>query len=54
MSTGPRKKHPCPDCRMCQQCAENRCHVCRGGKGLGPERRFAHMSMADQIRRLSC
>jgi len=25
-----RKKHPCPDCRCCQWCAEARCAVCRG------------------------
>ncbi|MFA7158909.1 MAG: hypothetical protein WC299_06350 [Kiritimatiellia bacterium] len=25
-----RKKHPCPDCRCCQWCADARCAVCRG------------------------
>ena len=44
------KKHPCPDCRMCQQCGPSRCHVCRGEKSRGPESGFAHMSMEDQIR----
>ena len=50
MTSGPRKKHPCPDCRMCQQCADSRCHVCRGEKLQGPEASFVHMSMAEQIR----
>jgi hypothetical protein len=24
------RKHPCRDCFSCQQCGEDRCHVCRG------------------------
>ena len=24
------KKHPCPDCRMCQFCSEVRCRKCQG------------------------
>ena len=24
------KKHPCPDCKMCQWCAESRCRLCQG------------------------
>jgi hypothetical protein len=23
------KKHPCPDCRFCQWCADSRCSLCR-------------------------
>ncbi|WP_281289730.1 hypothetical protein [Geothermobacter ehrlichii] len=22
------KKHPCPDCRMCQWCSDDRCRIC--------------------------
>jgi hypothetical protein len=22
------KKHPCPDCRFCQWCADSRCNLC--------------------------
>lgn len=44
---GAPKKHPCPDCRMCQMCAETRCSICRGAdRG---EAAFAGMSMAEQI-----
>lgn len=38
------KKHPCPDCRMCQQCAESRCRLCRGP---GPTTEL--LSLAEQI-----
>ena len=24
----PDKKHPCPDCRQCQWCSEDRCRLC--------------------------
>jgi hypothetical protein len=24
------KKHPCPDCRCCQECSARRCLACRG------------------------
>ena len=28
------KKHPCPDCRMCQWCSDDRCRMClRSGTG---------------------
>ncbi|MBU1740806.1 MAG: hypothetical protein KKC37_04610 [Proteobacteria bacterium] len=40
------KKHDCPDCRMCQHCAETRCQVCRGE---GPPK--LGLSMAEQIAR---
>lgn len=26
-------KHPCPDCHFCQQCGDDRCHICRGKGG---------------------
>ncbi len=39
-----RKKHPCPDCRMCQWCSDTRCHVCRG---QGPPEE--HLSLTEQI-----
>ena len=38
------KRHPCPDCKMCQGCSETRCNVCRG---LGAVEK--HLSMAEQI-----
>ncbi len=25
----PPKKHPCPDCRFCQWCSDERCRLCR-------------------------
>ena len=24
----PNQKHPCPDCRQCQWCSEDRCRLC--------------------------
>jgi len=38
---GNRKEHPCPDCRMCQNCAEVRCNVCRSEKPPEPKLSFA-------------
>jgi len=40
------KKHPCPDCRFCQWCSEDRCHLCRihkkpGGKKLSLQEQIA-------------
>jgi len=26
---GQPKKHPCPDCHVCQMCNDDRCNVCR-------------------------
>ncbi|HJV34737.1 hypothetical protein [Geomonas sp.] len=26
------KKHPCPDCKFCQWCSDDRCRICRGEK----------------------
>lgn len=49
MTTSAAKKHPCPDCRQCQQCAPSRCHLCRGQGAGEAERRFAGLSMAEQI-----
>ena len=49
MTTSRQKKHPCPDCRQCQNCAPSRCHLCRGQGGDQAERRFAGLSMAEQI-----
>lgn len=49
MTTSDAKKHPCPDCRQCQQCAPSRCHLCRGQGAGEAERRFAGLSMAEQI-----
>ena len=40
------KKHPCPDCRMCQGCSESRCMACRA-KPL--KRKLKKMSFEEQI-----
>lgn len=49
MTTSQSKKHACPDCRECQNCAPSRCHLCRGQGAGEAERRFAGLSMAEQI-----
>lgn len=28
METDSAKKHPCPDCRQCQWCSDDRCRLC--------------------------
>jgi len=39
------KKHPCPDCRQCQWCSEERCRLClRSSSGCRKK-----LSMAEQI-----
>lgn len=39
------KKHPCPDCRMCQWCSDDRCRMClRSADGCKRK-----LSMAEQI-----
>lgn len=49
MTTTCQKKHACPDCRECQHCSPARCHLCRGQGAEEAERRFAGLSMAQQI-----
>lgn len=49
MTTSQAKKHPCPDCRQCQNCAPSRCHLCRGQGADEGERRFAGLSISEQI-----
>ena len=49
MTTCRAKKHPCPDCRECQNCSPSRCHLCRGQGAGEAERRFTGLSMAEQI-----
>jgi hypothetical protein len=49
MTTSGQKKHACPDCRECQNCSLARCHLCRGQGADQGERRFAGLSMAEQI-----
>jgi hypothetical protein len=39
------KKHPCTDCRFCQWCSDDRCHLCRVNKQ--PEGR--KLSLQEQI-----
>lgn len=39
------KKCPCPDCKFCQWCSDDRCRICRGEKkGCGRK-----LSSAEQI-----
>jgi hypothetical protein len=49
VTTCRQKKHPCPDCKQCQQCSPSRCHLCRGQGVDQAERRFCGLSMAEQI-----
>jgi hypothetical protein len=49
VTTSAEKKHPCDDCRQCQGCSPTRCHLCRGQGGGEAERRFAGLSLAEQI-----
>ena len=37
------KKHPCPDCKMCQWCSDDRCRLCLR---TGCKKK---LSMAEQI-----
>ena len=39
------KKHPCPDCKFCQWCSDDRCRICRMSKGCGRKK----LSSAEQI-----
>ncbi len=41
----PDKKHPCPDCRQCQWCSEDRCRLCVRSSGNCRKK----LSMAEQI-----
>ncbi|WP_298273585.1 hypothetical protein [Geobacter sp.] len=43
-STDPPKKHPCPDCRFCQWCGDDRCSLCLGTRSRGRK-----MSLEEQI-----
>ncbi|RNC71422.1 MAG: hypothetical protein ED859_04530 [Desulfuromonadales bacterium] len=43
-STDPPRKHPCPDCRFCQWCGDDRCSLCLG-KGGGRKK----LSLEEQI-----
>jgi hypothetical protein len=38
------KKHPCPDCRFCQWCGDDRCSLCLRQRGKGRK-----LSMEEQI-----
>ena len=49
MTTTCPKKHACPDCHECQNCSPSRCHLCRGQGADKAQRRFAGLSMAQQI-----
>ena len=38
------KKYPCPDCKFCQWCSDDRCRICRAEAG-----RARKLSSAEQI-----
>lgn len=40
------KKHPCPDCQMCQWCSDERCRLCLKGTCCRKP-----LSLAEQIAR---
>jgi len=40
------KKHPCPDCRECLWCSDDRCRLCLKGKSC---RRKKQLPVAEQI-----
>jgi hypothetical protein len=42
--SGSDKKRPCPDCKFCQWCSDDRCRICRGEKGCGKK-----LSISEQI-----
>lgn len=35
------KKHPCPDCKACQWCHDNRCRLCLRSDGCRKKLSFA-------------
>ncbi len=39
------KKHPCPDCKMCQWCSDDRCRQCLRSSTCHKRK----LSMAEQI-----
>ncbi|NLV25146.1 MAG: hypothetical protein GXY54_10250 [Deltaproteobacteria bacterium] len=39
------KKHPCPDCRECLRCSDERCRLCLKGKSC----RRKKLTMTEQI-----
>jgi hypothetical protein len=41
----PKRRRPCPDCRFCQGCSQDRCRLCRSGRKKVPEK----LSVAEQI-----
>lgn len=41
------KKHPCPDCQVCQWCSDERCRLCL--KSTSGCRK--HLSLTEQIAR---
>lgn len=40
------RKHPCPDCSMCQGCSESRCKACRR---VSQNRLVRKLSIQEQI-----
>ena len=39
------KKYPCPDCKFCQWCSDDRCRICRMTKGCSGKK----LSSVEQI-----
>ncbi|MBN2332569.1 MAG: hypothetical protein JXO49_10715 [Deltaproteobacteria bacterium] len=47
----PAKKHPCPDCRFCQWCSDDRCRLCRGECPSCGRHGDRKLSLVEQIER---
>ena len=44
------KKHPCPDCKQCQWCSDDRCRLCLRSGGCRKKLSFAEqIALYEQI-----
>jgi len=46
------KKHPCPDCRQCQWCSDDRCRLCLHS-AAGCRRKLSFAEQIDLYERLN-
>ena len=46
------KKHPCPDCRCCQWCSDDRCRLCLRS-GCGTRRKMTLREQVELYERLN-
>ena len=46
------KKHPCPDCRCCQWCSDDRCRLCLR-TGCGARRKLTIREQVELYERLN-